>query len=100
MNYETYQMNPTYQQSYVTYNFRSTSAFLSESYSQMEEENNMIETQSRPMMHLGVRPGGNPVGELDDVVPIGNMVLPMILMAIGYTLWRKISHLAHMSVKH
>ncbi len=84
----------------VDFGFHTTSSYLSDERTLSENGHYLIEMKNDPVMALGAfRPGGNPTGELDDV-PIGDVVLPMLLIAVGYTLWRKISHLAHMSVKH
>ena len=82
----------------VDFGFHTTSSFLSNERTISENGNYLMEMQSDPLMMIlgAVRPGDNPTGQLDDV-PVGDMMIPMLLMVVGYTLWRKILHHARIS---
>lgn len=75
----------------VDFGFHSTSPIISGEMTLSENGNYLVEKQSDPLMMLlgAVRPGGNPTGQLDEV-PVGDVAIPMILMAIGYTVYHRI----------
>ncbi len=75
----------------VDFGFHTTSAVLSPARTLSAEGHYLIEAQSDPILKaLGaIRPGGNPTGQLDEV-PLGDALLPLLLLATGYIFYQRI----------